>query len=304
MGFKKLKKYFGAKTVSLLYQRQDLLQKLLIEIVQRDPSIVDKFSPQQKDLSLYIQKKSQHQYEPTAELPLPPKHLWEGYGNEIETYLEWGNQHITNMRKILDADGFQFQPGQRIMELGCAAARMLRWFAAEAQHSEIWGTDISSEHIVWCQQHLSPPFNFFTNTTAAHLPFADSYFDLIYAGSVFTHISELTDFWLLELRRVLKPNGRLYITVHDNNTIHLLKHVEPHSLTVLAELFRSIDAQKDITANDFEMFSINSSPRGAGITQVFYDGDYFKQKLAKFYAIKSINKEAYGYQTAILLEKP
>jgi ubiquinone/menaquinone biosynthesis C-methylase UbiE len=95
------------------------------------------------------------------------------------------------MRNLLDEDGFQFLPGQRIMELGCAAGRMLRCFSEEAKNSEVWGTDISSEHIIWCQQNLSPPFNFFTNTTAAHLPFPDSYFDLIYAGSVFTHISEL-----------------------------------------------------------------------------------------------------------------
>ena len=38
-------------------------------------------------------------------------------------------------------------------------------------------------------------------------------------------------------------------------------------------------------------------------SQVFYDSEYFCRYLAGIFKIVSINKEAYGYQTAILLQK-
>jgi SAM-dependent methyltransferase len=63
---------------------------------------------------------------------------------------------------------------------------------------------------------------FATGTTAPHVPFEDRTFDLIYCGSVFTHISELAEAWLLELRRILRPGGYVYVTIHTRHTIDLL----------------------------------------------------------------------------------
>ena len=99
---------------------------------------------------------------------------------------------------------------------------MIRHLEDFAESSEIWGLDINAEQIFWCKQHLDPPFHFATTTTIPHLPFEDGYFDFVYAGSVFTHIDDLADSWLLELRRVLSRDGRLYVTIHDNRTIELL----------------------------------------------------------------------------------
>ena len=83
-------------------------------------------------------------------------------------------------------------------------------FAAEASTAEFWGADISAEHILWANRHLRPPFRFVTtHDPAAPLPFGDGSFQMIYAGSVFTHIADLADAWLLELRRVLAPGGRM-----------------------------------------------------------------------------------------------
>jgi len=45
------------------------------------------------------------------------------------------------------------------------------------------------------------------------LPFEDSSFDLVYCGSVFTHVSDLADAWFLELRRILRKGGYAYINL-------------------------------------------------------------------------------------------
>jgi ubiquinone/menaquinone biosynthesis C-methylase UbiE len=270
-------------------------------LVQNEPSLIGKFFPSQKYLNYYVQEKLLSSSPTDESLPVPPEHLREGYGNSDAAYLEWGKQHIDNMIRILAKDEFEFAEGQRIMELGCAAGRMLRWLVDRSNHSELWGCDLSAEHILWCQQNLSPPFNFLTTTAAPSLPFPDCHFDLIYAGSVFTHIGELTDAWLLELKRILKSSGRLYITVHDQNTIRVLQQEQPDQ--ALAKLLSEWDAKVKLTSTNFEVFYINSSPRGGQIMQVFYNNDYLKQKLSRLYVLKSVNAEAYGYQTAVLLQK-
>src|SRR5579872_3267352 len=133
-------------------------------------------------------------------LPIPPTSLWEGYASNTSEYLEVGQQDVQTMRKIVEEGGFRLHGARSIMELGCAAGRMLRCFADLSEEVECWGADIDARAITWCQQYLSPPFHFVTCTTLPHLPFEDGYFDFLYAGSVFTHITDLADMWLLELR--------------------------------------------------------------------------------------------------------
>jgi ubiquinone/menaquinone biosynthesis C-methylase UbiE len=226
-------------------------------------------------------------------LPTPPENLWLGYGRTIDEWLESGKRHIDKMRSILTDSGFSFEPGCRVLELGCAGGRMIRFLKDEAENGEVWGTDISAEHIYWCKQQLSPPFHFLVTTTAPHLPFADNYFDLIYAGSVFTHIDDLADTWLLELRRVLKPNGRLYITIHDNDTIRILTE-EDHDLS------RTLMCRRDYFENrEYGMFTIGRFMR----SQVFYDAEYFARNLKPFFEVLSSTPAAYGFQTGVLLKK-
>ena len=228
-----------------------------------------------------------------AELPVPPEKLWYGYGKTADEWLDSGKEHVGNMRRILEDSGHSLEEGSRVLEFGCAAGRMLRCFADMAEQGEVWGTDISGDHIVWCKQYLSPPFHFFTTTTAPHLPFADGYFDFIYAGSVFTHIDDLTDAWLLELRRITRTDGKLYITVHDNDTIRILSKQKDFIAKTLA-------CHKDYYQNpDFGMFTIGRFMR----SQVFYDTDYLKAMLEPFFEVVSVTPEAYDFQTAFLLRR-
>jgi ubiquinone/menaquinone biosynthesis C-methylase UbiE len=228
-----------------------------------------------------------------SDLPTPPESLWLGYGRTIEEWLESGRRHVGKMRSILSDSGFAFEDGNRILEMGCAAGRMLRCLEDVAEKCEVWGTDISGDHVVWCKQHLSPPFHFFIGTQFPHLPFADGYFDLIYAGSVFTHIDDLADAWLLELRRLLKPNGRLYITIHDNHTIRILSEQK-------SDLSKTLFCRKDYFVNDdYSMFTIGRFMR----SQVFYDIDYLARLVKPFYEVMSVTPEAYGFQTGVLLRK-
>jgi SAM-dependent methyltransferase len=102
--------------------------------------------------------------------------------------------------------------GKRVLDFGCGAGRTLRHFLAAAEDGEFFGCDIDRASITWAGDHLSPPFHFFGSNEQPFLPQPDHYFDLVYALSVFTHITDEWAGWLLELHRVLKPEGLLIAT--------------------------------------------------------------------------------------------
>ncbi len=256
------------------------------------------FFPYLEDSQTYIIKRDFSDLELCEfGLPVPPQSLWLGYGKTSKEYF-YGKTQIDNMINILDAAKFDITQCKAIMDFGCGAGRMLRWLYPYSKTSEIWGTDISAEHIFWANNYLKPPFNFATTTTIPHLPFGDRYFNLIYAGSVFTHIDDLVEAWLLELRRILNSDGRLYITIHDKHSISLLKTSPLYNNLWLSHYIR--ENPTFIEAGD--NFDKIVGMRGTR-SQVFYDIDYFCDSVKNIFEIISVNKEAYGFQTGILMKK-
>jgi SAM-dependent methyltransferase len=99
-----------------------------------------------------------------------------------------------------------------VLDFGCGAGRVLRHFVNEAQEAEFWGSDIDEPSVEWCRTMLSPPMTFRHNQEVPPVDAPSDHFDLIYAVSVFTHITMHWAGWLLELHRVTAPNGLLVIT--------------------------------------------------------------------------------------------
>lgn len=246
----------------------------------------------------FVIMKSKEEYDKCElGLPIPPENLWLGYGKDKKEYL-YGKQQVDKMIELIKCSGFIFSDKKRILDFGCGAGRMIRWLKPLADTCEIWGTDISADHIYWANQYLKPPFNFAITTIIPHLPFEDKYFDLIYAGSVFTHIDDLTNAWLLELRRVLNTEGRLYITIQDKHSIQQLE-----TSAVYKQLWITKYVQEELLLNqnerDFEMLVGGRGPE----SQVFYDIDFFCDSIKSIYEVLSINNNAYGFQTGILLKR-
>src|ERR1700737_2124836 len=94
--------------------------------------------------------------------PVPPKHLWLNYGVTVDEYLSLGEAHVSSMISIANSSDFSFREGNRVLDFGCGPGRMIRWLDKLAAQCEIWGLDIDARCIKWCQQNLSPPFNFAT----------------------------------------------------------------------------------------------------------------------------------------------
>lgn len=230
-----------------------------------------------------------------AGLPIPPKRLWIGYGSTESEYLESGKRHVTRMLEVMKSSGFDplFENSQ-ILDFGCGAGRMMRHLIDSSGRWTIYGCDVSGDHILWGKEYLSPPLRFITNTTLPHLPFAEKRFNFIYCGSVFSHLDDLADSWLCELHRVLSPDGRLFVSIHDENTVDLLKGMKHKLGNQIAD---DPDYQKH--GGKYKMLVID---RGTW-AQTFYRTEYFAQQATLLgFDIESVTERAYGYQTGVVMK--
>ncbi len=230
---------------------------------------------------------------------VPPRNQWisKKYGNTPEEYLASGKRDLQQMLDILSKSDVDIGSLGNILDFGCGNGRMIRCLEELAAEHEIWGTDINANRIVWCKQNLNPLFHFITTTTVPHLPFEDHYFGFIYAGSVFSHIDDLADTWFAELRRILRPGGKLFVTVHLKNDISLLEG--KHKNSSLAKNLHRFPEYEQFSHTDFDMFTIGRFSS----SYVFYDLDYLRRTLEPFFNILSVTEEVRLYQNALLLER-
>ena len=128
----------------------------------------------------------------------------------VGSYLAAGAGIQAQLLRLLP-DGYDFR-GRRVLDFGCGSGRVLRHFVDEAHTAEFHGCDIHEESIRWLQEHLSPPLHGHLTGPNPPLPFPDGHFDVIWTTSVFTHLVETWSAWLLEMHRVLKPDGILIAT--------------------------------------------------------------------------------------------
>jgi SAM-dependent methyltransferase len=101
----------------------------------------------------------------------------------------------------------------RVLDFGCGVGKVSQHFAGERERFELFGADIDAASIDWLAEHHSFYGTFVKVEETPGLPWPDGYFDLVFAVSVFTHISDLWAACLLELRRVLAPGGLFVATV-------------------------------------------------------------------------------------------
>jgi len=231
-------------------------------------------------------------------LVVPPPSLRSGYSDDSKVYLSSGKNDVRKMLDVVEDLKFRIQYGSTILEVGASSGRMLRHFVKYGENCEVWGTDISAEHVLWAKDNLCPPLNFVTTTTIPHLPFEDNYFSFVFCGSVFTHIDDMADAWLLEIRRVLKASGRFYFTIHDESTMKLLdtKYSDSWLATTMNANPIYLSAKENLG-----MLSVGRD----NMSQVFYGIDYIKKTLKSMnFNIVSVTEGAYGYQTGIVVEKP
>jgi SAM-dependent methyltransferase len=159
-------------------------------------------------------------------LPIPPRDILMRIGpmgeeDPVGVYERSGADHRALIESVLPDDWTW--PERRVLDFGCGVGRVLRQFAPEAATAEFWGCELDPPSIAWMERELSPPFQFFETSDTPSLPQEQGTFDLIYAFSVYTHLTDHWAGWLLEHHRVLKDGGLLFVTfLGEGMTEHLI----------------------------------------------------------------------------------
>jgi SAM-dependent methyltransferase len=111
----------------------------------------------------------------------------------------------------------------RLLDFGIGCGRVARHWR-DLEEVEIHGTDYNTRLVQWCDDNL-PFVHAARNQLTPPLGYPDGMFGAAYAISVLTHLPEgLQVAWMRELRRVLRPDGRLLVTTHGRP---LASHMQP-----------------------------------------------------------------------------
>jgi ubiquinone/menaquinone biosynthesis C-methylase UbiE len=113
--------------------------------------------------------------------------------------------------------------GRDVLDIGCGAG----WFESFSLSKgvrTITGIDITEGDLRTAKRHLNSSNVHLQIASAIELPFADESFDTVVCWEVLEHIPPNTEHWAFqEIRRVLRPEGRLYLsTPHASISARLL----------------------------------------------------------------------------------
>ncbi|PHN00717.1 methyltransferase domain-containing protein [Flavilitoribacter nigricans] len=234
------------------------------------------------------------------ELPVPPPSLMH-YRESAESHLKAGKREVDSIRTCLQNSGYNFSSFKRVLEFGCNNCRLLRWFYEEDERKELWGCDVDEQAIKWSKDNLGEVINVVHNNHYPSLDFADNYFELVFAGSIFTHIDNNAQDWLDELTRITRPGGLLYLTFLDEHSMYTLAN-EPNR-----PVYQRVAAHREaakIWKGEFHRIGFLPDKGDKTADLILCHSDYIKNMHNENLELIQVMKKAYsGFQTAYLFRK-
>jgi SAM-dependent methyltransferase len=148
---------------------------------------------------------------------LPERHDWLTSWTAVK-------KAASSIRSARSRHGKNIQDAGPILDFGCGSGRVIRHWRDSCV--PVHGPDYNTPH-----RFVHPPGCHLQNSAltgwSRPLLYADGQFGLIYALSVFTHLTAAQgDAWLAELRRVLRPGGWLLFSTHGEICLPTLTRAE------------------------------------------------------------------------------
>lgn len=157
-------------------------------------------------------------------LPLPPPRMINLVAGHFESkkFFEDGLLGAGCIRHILGKNNLEMEEFSSILDFGCGCGRIVRHWKS-LKEPKVYGSDCNKRLVQWCYKNLRFA-EFEVNDPQPPLGYESEKFMLVYAISVFTHLTEnLQRPWTKELWRILKPGGYLLLTVHGVSRLQQLR---------------------------------------------------------------------------------
>jgi SAM-dependent methyltransferase len=131
---------------------------------------------------------------------------------EAAVFQQLVDQQLTSIdRTVCAAD--------RVLDFGCGWGRHIRLWMRRIPPDHLFGVDVDADMIGFCRVS-GLPAQFAVVPPDGPAPLASGGFDLIYAYSVFSHLSESVHLkWIREFRRILRPGGIVIFTTQPRRFI-------------------------------------------------------------------------------------
>ncbi|MDT7805967.1 MAG: hypothetical protein QOI78_9400 [Actinomycetota bacterium] len=174
-----------------------------------------------------------------------------------------------------------FGPGMWVVDLGCGPGSITLGLGAE---SRVTGVDVDAGQVAMARdiaRRAGRSTVDFLAASAYRLPFADGSFDVAFSHALFEHLAAPLDA-LAELRRVLKPGGRLALSTSDWSKARL----RPKTANVDAALRGHYLLRRRAGGDPFAGRRIADHCAAAGFTEIVsrarYREDMTYRDLAKY----------------------
>jgi SAM-dependent methyltransferase len=172
-----------------------------------------------------------------SSVPIPPDDLLQlvsGHANRDQwDFSRRAAVHDVIIPLLAEA-GIEIASRRSILDFGCGCGRILAgWEDCLPAKTRLTGVDVNPTLVSFCRDAIGFAR---TEQCGAHppLPFSSHSFDLIYAASVFTHMTKpaLRE-WADEMARISAAGGVLMISFHGNHYHGDVNAYEPGALDTL-----------------------------------------------------------------------
>ena len=231
--------------------------------------------------------------------PLPVATAREGYFGV--RHLEYWLSGYRDALAVLEASGLGGRADLRILDFGGASGRVIRHFRELTPQAELFLSEIHPPHVLLARSLFQGRVRTTRNHSVPSLPFSDGALDCVYAFSVFTHIDADDTAWLSELRRIVKPGGFLYLTIHDEGTWRALeRETSPDFWNPMLREFCLEEKKSTSDGHDRFVQIYNDKPDYN--CNVYLTQGYMQRHWFPLFKSWKIFPLAHDYQSAVLLE--
>jgi SAM-dependent methyltransferase len=196
----------------------------------------------------------------------------------------------------------------KVLDVGCGWGRITRTFMRDIKPENLFGCDIDAEAVSLCR-YLGVPGQFAVTPPGKSLPYADNFFSVVAATSVFTHLPENVAHDLLkELSRVTKPGGLIVFTVEDHN---FFDYFDIPGIEQNSERWRLLCRHKNHIPKLRKKFAngdyiyLTTNEESVRSSDVYGDAlipkGWFEKKCAKYFELLAYNQSAPPVYQAVVV---